>query len=72
MRLGVTLEEPREIANQMSDNQFARRILSARFKLFRQIIRFAQQIARNLSFRLHFSIRIDWQSTCQHPKLQQA
>jgi len=41
---GVTLEKLRTIANQMSDNQFAERMVKARSNLFQQISRFANRV----------------------------
>jgi hypothetical protein len=45
LRPSVTLEKLGTIANQMSDNQFAERIVNARSKLFQQISRFAKRVA---------------------------
>jgi len=45
LRPGVTLEKLGTIANQMSDNQFAERMVNARSKLFQQITRFAKRVA---------------------------
>ena len=45
LRSGVTFEELRIIANQMSDNQFAERMVKARSNLFGQISRFANRVA---------------------------
>jgi len=45
LRPGVTLEKLRTIANQMSDNQFAERMVKARSNLFKQISRFANRVA---------------------------
>ena len=45
LRPGVTLEKLVTIANQMSDNQFAERIVNARSNLFQQISRFANRVA---------------------------
>jgi len=42
---GLTLEQLGAIANQMSDNQSAERMVNARSKLFEQIIRPAQRVA---------------------------
>jgi len=42
LRPGVSLEKLGTIANQMSDNQFAERMVNARSKLFQQITRFAK------------------------------
>jgi len=42
---GVTLENLVTIANQMSDNQFAERMVNARSNLFQQISRFANRVA---------------------------
>jgi len=41
---GVTLEKLSTIANQMSDNQFAERMVKARSNLFQQISRFANRV----------------------------
>jgi len=45
LRPGVALEKLWTIANQMSDNQFAERMVNARSKLFQQITRFAKRVA---------------------------
>jgi len=45
LRLGITFEGLEKIANQMSDNQFAERMLNARSNLFQQITRFANRVA---------------------------
>jgi len=45
LRPGVTLEKLGTIANQMSDNQFAERMVNARSKLFQQITIFAERVA---------------------------
>ncbi len=45
LRPGVTFEELETIANQMSDNQFAERMVKARSNLFQQISRFAKRVA---------------------------
>ena len=45
LRPGVTLEKLGTIANQMSDNQFAERMVNARSKLFQEITRFAKRVA---------------------------
>ena len=45
LRPGVTFEELEIIANQMSDNQFAERMVKARSNLFQQISRFANRAA---------------------------
>jgi hypothetical protein len=42
---GVTLEQLGTIANQMSDNQFAERMVNVRFMLFQHITRFANWVA---------------------------
>jgi len=42
---GVTIEGLSAIANQMSDNQFAERMVKARSNLFGQITRFANRVA---------------------------
>jgi len=44
LRPGVTFEELEIIANQMSDNQFAERMVKARSNLFQQILRFANRV----------------------------
>ena len=45
LRPGVTLGKLETIANQMSDNQFAERMVKARSNLFGQISRFANRVA---------------------------
>ncbi len=45
LRSGVTFEKLKIIANQMSDNQFAERMVKARSNLFGQISRFANRVA---------------------------
>ena len=45
LRPGVTFEKLVTIANQMSDNQFAGRMVKARSNLFQQISRFANRVA---------------------------
>ena len=45
LRPGVTFEQLETIANQMSDNQFAERMVNARSNLFQQISRFAVRVA---------------------------
>ena len=45
LRPGVTFETLDAIANQMSDNQFAERMVKARSNLFQQISGFANQVA---------------------------
>ncbi len=45
LRPGVTFEALDAIANQMSDNQFAERMVKARSNLFQQISRFANRVA---------------------------
>jgi len=45
LRPGVTLGKLSAIANQMSDNQFAERMVKARSNLFGQISRFANRVA---------------------------
>ena len=45
LRPGVTFETLDAIANQMSDNQFAERMVNARSNLFQQISRFANRVA---------------------------
>jgi transposase InsO family protein len=45
LRSGVTFEGLDAIANQMSDNQFAERMVKARSNLFEQITRFANRVA---------------------------
>jgi hypothetical protein len=41
----ITFEALDAIANQMSDNQFAERMVNARSNLFQQILRFADRVA---------------------------
>jgi len=45
LRPGVTFGKLVTIANQMSDNQFAERIVKARSNLFQQITRFTNRVA---------------------------
>jgi transposase InsO family protein len=45
LRPGVTLERLDDIANQMSDNEFAERMVKARSNLFQQITRFINRVA---------------------------
>ena len=45
LRPGITFEGLETIANQMSDNQFAERMVNARSNLFRQISRFVNRVA---------------------------
>ena len=45
LRPGITFEKLETIANQMSDNQFAERMVKARSNLFQQISRFANRVA---------------------------
>ena len=45
LRPGVTFERLETIASQMSDNQFAERMVKARSNLFQQISRFANRVA---------------------------
>jgi len=45
LRLGITFEGLETIANQMSDNQFAERMVNARSNLFQQISRFVNRVA---------------------------
>ena len=45
LRPGITFEKLDAIANQMSDNQFAERMVKARSNLFQQISRFANRVA---------------------------
>ena len=45
LRPGVTFEKLETTANQMSDNQFAERMVKARSNLFQQISRFANRVA---------------------------
>ncbi len=41
----ITLERLEAVANRMSDNQFAERMVKARPNLFQQISRFANRVA---------------------------
>jgi len=41
---GVTLQRLDDIANQMSDNEFAERMVKARSSLFQQISRFGSRV----------------------------
>jgi len=45
LRPGITFEKLVTIANQMSDNQFAERMVNARSNLFQQISKFANRVA---------------------------
>jgi hypothetical protein len=45
LRPDVTFEALDAIASQMSDNQFAERMVNARSNLFQQIKRFANRVA---------------------------
>jgi hypothetical protein len=45
LRPGVTLEKLADIAHQMSDNEFAERMVKARSNLFQQISRFVNRVA---------------------------
>ena len=45
LHAGVTLQRLDDIANQMSDNQFAERMVKARSNLFHQISRFVNRVA---------------------------
>jgi len=45
LRPGVTFETLDAIASQMSDNQFAERMVQARSNLFQQVSRFADRVA---------------------------
>ena len=45
LRPGLTLERLDAIAHQMSDNEFAERMVKARSDLFRQISRFVNRVA---------------------------
>lgn len=45
LRPRINLEKMGTIANQMSDNQFAERMVHARSKLFQQITKFAKRVA---------------------------
>ena len=49
---GVTLAKLDAIANQMSDNQFAERMVQARSDLFRQISRFDERVVRSYNGEL--------------------
>jgi hypothetical protein len=56
---GVTFETLDAIANQMSDNQFAERMVKTRSNLFQQISRFTNRVAWNSFVQDHYSIRIE-------------
>ena len=47
LRPGITLEKLGTIANQMSNNEFAERMMKARSNLFEQITGFAKRVARS-------------------------
>jgi len=44
LRLGISFEGLETIPNQMSDNQFAERMVNARSNLFQQISRFVNRV----------------------------
>jgi predicted DNA-binding transcriptional regulator AlpA len=46
---GITLEKLDDIANQMSDNEFAERMVKARSNLFQHVSRWAERVARGYS-----------------------
>ena len=46
LRPGVTIKKLDDIANQMSDNEFAERMVKARSNLFQHISRWAERVAR--------------------------
>ena len=46
LRPGVTMEKLDDIANQMSDNEFAERMVKARSNLFQNVSRWAERVAR--------------------------
>jgi len=46
LRPGVTMEQLDDIANQMSDNEFAERMVQARSNLFQNISRWPERVAR--------------------------
>ncbi len=45
LRPGITFESLEAVASQMSDNEFAERMVKARSNLFQQITRFANRVA---------------------------
>jgi len=49
LRPGVTMEKLDDIASQMSDNEFAERMVKARSNLFQNISRWPEQVARGYS-----------------------
>jgi hypothetical protein len=46
LRPGVTMKELDDIANQMSDNEYAERMVKARSNLFQHVSRWAERVAR--------------------------
>jgi hypothetical protein len=63
LRPMITFETLDAIANQMSDNQFAERMVKARSNLFQQISTFASRVAWSPFIRAHFSIRIEFEDS---------
>jgi len=49
LRPGITIEKLDDIAHQMSDNEFAERMVKARSNLFQHISRWAERVARGYS-----------------------
>ncbi len=45
LRPGITFESLEAVASQMSDNEFAERMVKARSNLFQQISRFDKRVA---------------------------
>ncbi len=56
LRLSITSEGLNTVANQMSDNQSAERMVNARSNLFQQISRLLTGLPETLLFRLIFQL----------------
>ena len=63
LRPGISLKTLDAIANQMSDNQFAERMVKARYNLFKQTNRLSPGEANRL-IQAHSSIRKEWSERC--------
>ncbi|HJX69527.1 MAG TPA: hypothetical protein VJ441_00345, partial [Dehalococcoidia bacterium] len=46
LRPGITMDKLDDIVNQMSDNEFAERMVKARSNLFQNVSRWAERVAR--------------------------
>jgi len=49
LRPGITIKKLDDIANQMSDNEYAERMVKARSNLFQHVSRWAERVARGYS-----------------------